>query len=302
MLASAIASWFGRSHAVPPVAAVAAPVPRTSNANAQPRTPWPRERIALADSLWGEGFGLPGGEVEALRLTRTLGPSPAHSLLLIGGGAGGAACSIKQEFGAWVAALENEPQLVDAAHAFIARSQMGRKVSMAPWQPDKPAFETRKYHHCVALEPLVGVQAEPILDGLARALKPSGQLVMTDLVADEKLDPAHPGLARWAALERRDPAGLQASAAVTSMLGRVGMDVRIAEDISERHIGQVVQGWRTIVRGLRGTRSAAAAGSDSKRSRFPAAVLDHISSSFSSFAVSARVRRHAAASCCKSMP
>jgi hypothetical protein len=254
MLASAFASWFGRSHAAHSVAAAAAAVPDAPVAEIRPRTPWPRERIALADALWGEGFGLPGGEFEALRLIRALGPSPAHSLLLVGGGAGGAACCITREFGAWVAALENEAELVDAAHALIARAQLGRKVSMAPWQPDKPAFETRKYHHCVALEPLIGIQAEPILDGLARALKPSGQLVMTDLVAEEKLDPAHPGLARWGALERRDPAGLQPSVAVTRMLGRVGMDVRIAEDISERHIGQVVQGWRTVVRDLRGTR------------------------------------------------
>nr|WP_294507452.1 hypothetical protein [uncultured Rhodopila sp.] len=254
MLASAFASWFGRSHAAPLVVATAAPAPVTPAAEVRPRTPWPRERIALADALWGEGFGVPGGEVEALRLTRTLGPSPAHSLLLVGGGPGGAACAITREFGAWVAALENEPELVDAAHAFIARSQLGRKVSIASWQPDKPAFETRKYHHCVAMEPLIGVQAEPILDGLARALKPSGQLVLTDLVAEEKLDTAHPGLARWAALERRDPAGFQPSAAVTRMLARVGMDVRVAEDISERHIGQVVQGWRKVVRDLRGTR------------------------------------------------
>ncbi len=254
MLASAFASWFGRSHAAPPKAAPAASLPGATVAEAHPRTPWPRERIALADALWGEGFGLPGGEVEALRLTRTLGPSPAHSLLLVGGGAGGAACAITQEFGAWVAALENEPELVDAAHALIARAQLGRKVSIALWQPDKPSFETRKYHHCVALEPLIGVQAEPILDGLARALKPLGQFVMTDLVADEKLDPACPGLARWAALERRDPAGLQPSVAVTAMLGRVGMDVRIAEDISERHVGQVVQGWRRAVRDMRGNR------------------------------------------------
>nr|WP_294519569.1 hypothetical protein [uncultured Rhodopila sp.] len=254
MLASAFASWFGRSHAAPRAVAAPAPVADAPAAEAAPRTPWPRERIALADALWGEGFGLPGGEVEALRLTRTLGPSPAHSLLLVGGGPGGAACAITREFGAWVAALENEPELVDAAHALIARSELGRKVGIGLWQPDKPVFETRKYHHCVAMEPLIGVEAEPILDGLARALKPSGQLVITDLVAEEKLDAAHPALARWAALERRDPAGLQPSAAVTRILGRVGMDVRVAEDISERHIAQVLQGWQAVVRDLRGAR------------------------------------------------
>jgi hypothetical protein len=253
MLASAIVKWFGRSPATPPVAAVAEPVAAAAVA-AQPVTPWPPQRLALTDALWGEGFGFPGGEAEALRLARSLGPSEANSLLLVGGGAGGAACAITQTFGAWVAAAESELELVDAAQRLITRSQLGRKVSMAHWLPDKPAFEVRKYHHCVALEPLTGVDAEPILDGLARALKPAGQLVMTELVTDQKLDPRSPGLARWAVLERRNPAQLMAPAAVTRLLGRVGMDVRIAEDISERHLEQAVAAWQELVRGRRASR------------------------------------------------
>jgi SAM-dependent methyltransferase len=251
MLASAFASWFGKSHPAPPPAAK--PAPAAAAPVAAPRTPWPPERLALADALWGEGFGLPGGEVETLRLTRSLGPSAAHSLLLVGGGPGGAACAITREFGAWVAAVETEPELVAAAQRLIARSQLGRKASMGLWTPDKPGFDAHKYHHCVALEPLTG-PVEPILDGLARALKPSGQLVLTDLVADTPLDPATPGVARWAALERRDPALLVGSEAVSKLLGRVGMDVRIAEDVSERHLDQIVRGWRDLVRDLRGKR------------------------------------------------
>jgi hypothetical protein len=128
---------------------------------------------------------------------------------------------------------------------------LGRKASIALWDPDQPVFDAHKYHHCVALEPLIGT-VEPILDALARALKPSGQLVMTDLVAAMPLDRSIPGLARWAALERRDPALVPAAAAVTRTLGRVGMDVRIAEDVSERHLEQVVRGWQDLVRDLRG--------------------------------------------------
>ena len=253
MLASAFASWFGKSHPAPPMVAPPTPDPVAPVAAPVPRTPWPPERLALADRLWGEGFGLPGGELETLRLTRSLGPSAAHSLLLVGGGHGGAACAITREFGAWVAAMETEPELVAAAQRLIARAQLGRKASIALWAPDKPVFDAHKYHHCVALEPLIG-PVEPILEGLARALKPAGQLVMTDLVADAPPDPATPGLARWAALERRDPALLAAPAAITRLLGRVGMDVRIAEDVSERHLEHVVHAWRDLVRDLRGKR------------------------------------------------
>ncbi len=253
MLASAFASWFGKSHPAPPPAAKPAPAAAAPMAGPVPLTPWPPERLALTDRLWGEGFSLPGGEAETLRLTRSLGPSAAHSLLLVGGGPGGAACAIAQAFGAWVAAMETEPELVAAAQRLITRSQLGRKASMGLWTPDKPVFDAHKYHHCVALEPLTG-PVEPILDGLARALKPAGQLVLTELVADAPLDPATPGLARWAALERRDPALLLGSAAVTKLLGRVGMDVRIAEDLSERHLEQVVRAWQELIRDLRGKR------------------------------------------------
>jgi hypothetical protein len=253
MLSSAVKSWFGRTPPATdakPVAAPPAPAPEPPVQAPVPKTPWPPARLAVADRLWGEGFGFPGGEAEGLRLTRSLGLSPATSLLLVGGGGGGAACAVAREFGAWVAAHEKDAELVTAGKGLITRSQLGRKVSMAQWEPDQPAFEVRKYHHCVAFEPLAGQHVELILDGLARTLKPAGQLVMTDLVASAPLDPADRQVARWAKLERRDPGRLMPPAAVTRLLGRVHLDVRIAEDVSERHVEQMVEGWRALVRDL----------------------------------------------------
>jgi hypothetical protein len=43
---------------------------------------------------------------------------------------------------------------------------------------------------------------------------------------------------------------VQASVAVTRMLGRVGLDVRVAEDISQRHVEQAILGWRLMTRDL----------------------------------------------------
>jgi hypothetical protein len=262
MLATAVRSWFGRTptttttSATTPVVASHAPAPELpapelpALAQPPPKTPWPPARLAVTDRLWGQGFNFPGGEAEGLRLTRSLGLSPANSLLLVGGGGGGAACAVAREFGAWVAAREKDAELVTAARGLITDSQLGRKVSMELWQPDQPDFEERKYHHCVAFEPLAGQQVEPILDGLARTLKPTGLLVMTDLVAARPLDPADRQVARWAKLERRDPEGLMEPVAVTRLLGRVNLDVRIAEDVSDRHLEQVIEGWRVLLRDL----------------------------------------------------
>ena len=38
---------------------------------------------------------------------------------------------------------------------------------------------------------------------------------------------------------------------VTRMLGRVGLDVRVSEDISTRHMEQAMLGWRVMLRELR---------------------------------------------------
>jgi hypothetical protein len=104
------------------------------------------------------------------------------------------------------------------------------------------------------LEPLHGAQPEPILDGIAQALRPGGQLMMTELTADAPMNPNDPTVARWAALERRDLAGLVSAVSVTRMLGRVGLDVRVAEDISARHLEQAVLGWRVLLRDLNGAK------------------------------------------------
>src|ERR1700759_5110648 len=142
MLSSAVKSWFGRMPAMKPVAApsaatsvvAATPEPRAKAPPAR-TTSWTAARLAVTDRLWGEGFSFPGGEAEGLRLARSLGLSPATSLLLVGGGGGAAACAVAREFGAWVAAREKDADLVTAAQGLITRSQLGRKVSMALWQP-----------------------------------------------------------------------------------------------------------------------------------------------------------------------
>src|SRR5580704_164142 len=71
-----------------------------------PPTLWNRDRIAVAASLWGEGFTFPDGQQETLRLAKPLGLSNATSLLLLGAGAGGPACCIAAELGGWVTGFE----------------------------------------------------------------------------------------------------------------------------------------------------------------------------------------------------
>jgi len=258
MLSSAVRGLFRRSSsrsaedvrtAAPPVGHGLA-VSDAVLMEAPPPTAWPAGRLALTDQLWGPGFISPGGEIETLRLARPLGLSAAASLLIVGGGSGGPAAAAARNLGAWVTGLDSDPALLAAARGLIQQSQLTRKVGIKAWDPDDPVFEAKTHHHCLALEPFQRGRPEPILDGLARALKPGGQMVITGLTAPVPLNPADPTVRRWAELDHRDPADLVAPIAVTRMLGRVGLDVRVAEDMSQRHLDHAMLGWRVLLRDL----------------------------------------------------
>lgn len=249
-----VLNWFGRSPHVP-LASVTPPSPVDDAVPPVPDAPvesppWSLDRISIYDRLWGDGFLCPGGEEEALRFARPLGLSASSNLLLLGVGSGGPACAIAAELGVWVNGFEADPELAAAAATRASRSRFRRNIQIDTWSPTAPIFAPRRYHHALGLEPLRGVQPERVLAAVAQALKPSGQLALVEMVADAPLDPQERNVAAWARLERRDPTCLHSQTTITRVLGRLGFDVRIVEDISERHTQQTLLGWRRIVRGM----------------------------------------------------
>jgi len=234
--------------------APAPPLSPTEPAPAEDDDPvWPSARIATVEALWGEGYIAPGGEGETLRLAKPIGLSAASSLILVGAGTGGPARSIASNLGVWVTGFETNPRLVELANERSLRAGLGRRAQVEIWDPLLPSFPVHHYHHGMALEPLRGTKPEPALSALSLALKPGGQLVLVELVADMKLDAIDPAIAAWAHLDNRPPA-LPAELAITRVLGRLGFDVRIVEDISRRHMQQVVAGWRVAVQAMQETR------------------------------------------------
>ena len=136
---------------------------------------WPRARIAVAEALWGEGFLLPGGGEEVVRLAKPLGLSAASSLLLVGAGTGGPPRHITAELGVWVTGYEANPRLIALANERSQRAGLGRRAQVESWDPQRPKFPASYFHHGMAIEPLRGEPPGPLLDAVARALKPGGQ-------------------------------------------------------------------------------------------------------------------------------
>ena len=257
MLTPSMRNWFGRSSksTVQMLLEPALPLPAEPVLEPLPSEPvaeqiWSQERLEVTDGLWGDGYLIPGGEIELLRLAKPLGLSAAASLLLLGSGAGGAACSLVTALGVWVNGFEADPDLVEAATQHVAHANMTKRARIDLWNPADPRFARHYYHHALVLEPLLGNPPESVLAAISAALKPGGQLMMMELVADAPLSSADALVAQWARLERRDPKALPTEIAITRVLGRLGYDVRIVEDVSQRFMHQGIMGWRRMVRDL----------------------------------------------------
>lgn len=232
-----------------PAAAHAHPEPDSDT----PAARWSADRIGVRDALWGEGFSFPNGEEETLRLAKPLVLSSASSLLMVGAGAGGPPCCVATQFGAWVSGFEADPELAMLASERRMRRGLGKRVEIKTWDPREPGFTRRSYHHAMMLEALGGAQIGAVLVAVFRALAPGGQLVLVDLVADTPLDPHDPAVRSWCALEER-PSTIPSERAITGALGRLGFDVRVAEDISLRHMQQALRGWHQMLRGMQANR------------------------------------------------
>ena len=211
---------------------------------------WSKARIAMAEGLWGEGFLLPGGESEVLRFARPLGLSGAASLLLVGAQTGGPVTAIARQLGVWVNGFESDPALAALGAERSRLSGLGKRVQVETWNPDQPVFRAQAYHHGLSLEPLLGARSEPVLAAIGGALKPGGQLMLLETVAEAPLASSDPEAMAWARVENRR-LDLPTEASITRMLGRLGFDVRGVEDLSQRHAHLAVLGWRNSVRRMR---------------------------------------------------
>jgi cyclopropane fatty-acyl-phospholipid synthase-like methyltransferase len=253
-------SWLGharrRAEADGEAPALALPLPAAETARAPPpaRAPgpppaWSQQRLRAVETLWGEGFLLPGAAKEVLRLALPLGLSAASSLLLLGAGSGGPAVRLASDFGVWVHACEADPWLLRVAIRRVQRAGavLAKRATIQGWDPAAPDFSRRIFHHALAIEALAVARPEDTLAAMALAVRPGGQIALLQTVAPAPLEPREPSVAAWL---RLDPQACPppSPAVVGRTLARLGFEVRVAEDLSARHVHLAIGGWREALR------------------------------------------------------
>lgn len=208
---------------------------------------WPAGRLAAVEALWGPGFNGPGGAPETLRLCKPIGLSSQSTLLLLGGGLGGPAEAINSASGAWVDSFEADPELAAVAETRRKLHPGANHLAVRAWDRENPAFRQRSANHALALEAARGAAVAPVLEGLAAALRPQGQIVLTELVTDTAVPDGDREFNAWCRLENRLP-DLPRAATITDALAKLRFDVRVIEDVSDRHIATTLSGWRAALR------------------------------------------------------
>ncbi len=214
------------------------------------RARWSPRRTEAVEALWGGGF------------TGPMGLNSNASLLMLGGGMGGPAETIVDTFGSWVASFEADAELAQIAEDRRARHPSGKRMQVAGWDRENPSFGHHNAHHAMALEAARGAPLDRMLDAMAAALRPHGHIVITEMVADNASPGEDREFAAWCRLENRAPC-LPRLDQVTSALARLHFDVRVVEDVSDRHVSETLAGWRaavkTMARGPKPDTAAAAA-------------------------------------------
>lgn len=229
-------------------AAMAAELPADAPP-APPSSPWTPTRIALVERLWGEGFHTPGGAEHILELVKPMGLDETKTLLDLGCGLGGGARTVAGSFGTWVTGVEWWKDLALAGVERSTRANLAKKATVQFQANGRIFLKSNSFAGVFSKESLFTVPDKAaLLQTLTDALKIDGELCFTDYIVLGGTDLSR-HLQEWCG---REPISAYpwSVAQYSSALGQLGYDLRVAEDMSERHCQLIRDGWRHLVESM----------------------------------------------------
>ncbi|MBM3547557.1 MAG: methyltransferase domain-containing protein [Alphaproteobacteria bacterium] len=224
-----------------------------AEAKSQPTTKvplWSAERIDVVERLWGFGMHNPGGDDHIQTLVRPFSLNPTMNVLDIGAGLGGATRTMCKTFGCWVTGLEQWPILVDAGMQRSIAAGIEKKAPVEAYDPATIELKQHGYNCVFAKEAFFTIADKVRLIGaISESLRPGGQLCFTDYVLPEDAKPT-PAVDAWAKKEPLEPF-LCSSQDTLELLTHNGLEVRVAEDMTDTHQALILQGWRDLTQSLK---------------------------------------------------
>jgi SAM-dependent methyltransferase len=200
----------------------------------------PLDRVQLAEWLWGEGFVRPDSAEDAVDLVRPFNLVRSSRLLEISPGLGGAAVAVWRQFGCRITGLERDPEMIKRSAATVGKApDISMKLLGASLKPGGPRADHVYGRFAMHDMP----DREKFLDGIGSILKPGGHIALVEYIAAL---PDSPHLKAWTKQQKRpsDPWTIEKWRQV---LGSLGFDLRIEEDVSDPHRKLILTRWAQLL-------------------------------------------------------
>jgi cyclopropane fatty-acyl-phospholipid synthase-like methyltransferase len=161
-------------------------------------------------------------------------------------GLGGPARTIAESFNTYVTGYERDSELARRATDETAARGLSRHVQISAYDPESFELRAGFYDHALAREATYTVtQKERFLRVLNQAMKPFGQLILTDFVLDRAAGD-RPELAAWEGMQQYKP-HLWTAAQYSDCFKSLGFDLRIANDITPDYRKLILFAWKSFL-------------------------------------------------------
>lgn len=202
---------------------------------------WSVQRIAVVESVWGDGFHTPSGEEHIPTLIKPLGLDETKSVLDLGAGLGGVTRQMARATNAWVTGLEGDEVLAREGMARSVRAGLEKRAPVMRFDPENVVFDKR--HDVIfAKEAFFTIRKKnELFDAILAGIKPRGQLLFTDYVLKHSAGTGH-AITAWRDNELVKPHPWTVSQVVDRLKVRK-FDIRITEDITDLHRHLILAGW-----------------------------------------------------------
>ena len=224
------------------------PAPKAPPKPAPPKERWPRERIDVAQIVWGKEFTSPLGAAPMTELVAPLALEKGMNVLHLGCGLGGFTRAMVQSFGVAATGMDESAALAKAGMEISARAKLPKLAPIGSADFKTVEFKPATFDRAVIEHALHTLDDKgAALQRVARALKPKAQLLILDYVLAGKAP--GPAIGAWAKV---DPAPVQSwnLDAARKALAKLDIDARAADDQTDRVRALIVAGLDAFLKGV----------------------------------------------------
>ncbi|KAB7738544.1 methyltransferase domain-containing protein [Parvibaculum sedimenti] len=202
------------------------------------------ERIDIIQSIWGEGFSLPGGDGFFPGLLRNISLPAGSPCLDVAPGLGGSMRAVAKALNLTIEGLEGEPIFAVAGGMISDRLGMLAQTPIRSGNPETETLGDKCYGAIFAREALFSFRdRRKFLASAMRALVDGGALLITDFILSDRAKCEV--VDAWRAAEPRKPTPCTLEE-YSELLAHLRFEVKSTDDLTAEYVALIQAGWKKL--------------------------------------------------------